>query len=134
MRAWKISIVAGLAAVLLTAGYPTTGYAQSGDGGAVGNLPDPTSPGLPRQNVTGSAISQRAPGNWIRSAINRSNVFQNRALEEFGGVEYSQEPQPRRRQIFLLAFIPEAFAIINDLIQAYMLAVQTGETATSPNS
>jgi len=136
MSDWDKTIFGVVIAVLVSVGLPAAAFGQDGgnggddDEGPGFTFPDPISPDLPRDNVTGSAVSGRAPGTWIRSAAGRFGQLHGRSINEFGGTDFSQAPAPSRRETFLMAFIPEVFAIINDLIQAYVTAISAGETAT----
>jgi hypothetical protein len=122
--------------VLVTVGLPAIASAQDGgdgggDGGTGLNYPDSTSSGLPRENVTGPSAAGRSPGTWTLTAIGRFANLHGRSIDQFGGAEYSAQPDVPRRRTFLLTFLPEAFAIINELILAYIVAIQTGQTPTT---
>lgn len=140
MRARTRATSVLLIGILMTAGLPTGAFAQDdgddGDGDTGLSYPDPITTGLPRQNVTGSATASRAPGTWILSATGRFAELHRRSIDEFGGADFNQGPRPEpRRRTFLLAFLPQAFAIINELIQAYILAIQAGgQTSTTQPS
>lgn len=134
MSIWKKSIIWYLILVLTATGFPAGALAQDGgdgDGGTGLNYPDSTSNGLPRQNVTGSAVTGRSPSTWILSATARYAQLHRRSVDEFGGADFNAEPTVPRRRIFLLAFLPDAFAILNDLILAYIIAIRGGEVPTT---
>ncbi len=120
-------LIIGLFTVLFIGmALPSTSYAQEDGGGVTGPIPDPTSGGLPRDNLGTSPT----PGSWLSAAAARFSTAHSAAIDQFGGVEYSQEPSIPRRRTFLFTFLPNAFAILNELIQTYILAVETGTLAT----
>jgi hypothetical protein len=91
-------------------------------GGNLGEIP------LPRNNVTGGALSERRPGTWVSSAIGRHNERITRALQSFGGAtirgEEELEPEPRDR--FTTAIIDSLLQSLDSFVNIFALAVEAG--------
>ncbi|MBI4580172.1 MAG: hypothetical protein HY718_10750 [Planctomycetes bacterium] len=76
---------------------------------------------LPRNNVSGGAIAARRPGTWIQSAIGTHNERTSEALQNFGGVTYTEQgPEPSIRDQVL----PKLVEILLQMIAALDLAIK----------
>lgn len=110
----NLSAIVLLAAIVCFAVPLTPAVAQDSGGGTVGNPHDV------RNSVKAGALSARAPGNWIKTAIS-------------GGREITEPPseEPGLRKTMILAAIDALFQMLDQLILSLQAAVALQQTATT---
>lgn len=105
-----------LISITLLLGGTWHGPAMAQDGGGsdliIGGGEEDISTGLPRENVRGGALGLRAPGNRVGAGLQRHGAYQQNSLDNFGGGNFNNEPDPRPAQDLLLTFLSTLFAAL----------------------